>query len=117
MAATSDQADTALARATRQVEQACDLLVAATPKALAQSPVVLAEAVAGLRDLRQQVGSFRGPEARSLRNAVLKARRLLDRAAVFHARWQTMLAAMNGGYTALGSPAAIPSRTRSYWEG
>jgi hypothetical protein len=115
--ASTDQADTALARATRQVEQACDLLVAATPEALAQSPVVLAKTVSELRDLRQQMGSFHGPEARRLRNAVLKARRLLDQAAVFHARWQMMLAAMCGGYTALGSPAEIPSRRRSFWEG
>jgi len=99
------------------VEQACDLLVVATPEALAQSPKVLEQVVSELRDLRQRLGSFRGPEARSLRNAVLKARRLLDQAAVFHARWQMILAAMSVGYTALGSPAEIPSRRRSFWEG
>jgi hypothetical protein len=115
--ASADQADTTLARATRQVERACDLLVAATPEALAQSPAVLAEAVSEIRDLRQRMGSFRGPEARSLRNAVLKARRLLDRTAIFHARWQMMLAAMSVGYNAQGSVAEIPSRRRSFWEG
>ena len=117
MVASADRLDTAVGRATRKVEQACDLLVAATPEALAQSPVVLAEAVSELRDLRQRIGSFRGPEARSLRNAVLKARRLLDQSAFFHARWQMMLAAMSVGYTAQGSAAEIPSRRRSSWEG
>ena len=115
--ASSDQADTALARATRQVEQACDLLVAATPEAMAQSPAVLAEAVSELRDLRQRTGPFRGPEARSLRNAVLKARRLLEQAARFHTRWQAILAAMSVGYNAQGNAAEIPSRRRTFWEG
>jgi len=115
--ASADQADTTLARATRRVERACDLLVAASPEALAQSPVVMAEAIAELRDLRQRMGSLRGPEALSLRNAVLKARRLLDRAAIFHARWQMMLAAMSVGYNAQGSAAEVPSRRRSFWEG
>ena len=117
MVASTGQADTALARATRRLEQACDLFVAATPEALAESPKVLEEVISELRDLRQRIGSFHGPEARSLRSAVLKARRLLDQAAVFHARWQMMLAAMSVGYTALGSPAEIPSRRRSFWEG
>jgi hypothetical protein len=113
----ADQADQVLASAMRRVALACDLLVLATPEALAQSPALLAEAVSELRDLRQQGGSFRGPEARSLRNAVLKARRLLDQAAAFHIRWRMMLATMSVGYTAQGRPAAIPSRRRSTWEG
>ena len=117
MVSSADQAGTALARVARRVEQACDLLVVATPEALARSPVVLAEAASELRDLRQQIGSFRGPEARGLRNSVLKARRLLELAAAFHARWQMMLAAMSVGYTAQGSPAEIPSRRRNSWQG
>lgn len=116
MLASADQAEIALVWATRQVEQACDLLVEATPEALAQSPIVLAEAVTAVRDLRQG-GPFHGPEARKLRASVLKARRLLDQAAIFHARWQMMLAAMSVGYTAMGSPAEIPSRRRSFGEG
>lgn len=118
MAATADQFDMAFRRATRKVEQACDLLVAATPEALALSPTILAEAVAELRDLRQQIGPFRaGPETRSLRHSILKARRLLDRLAAFHTRWQMILASLSFGYTALGSPAEIPSRRLSSWEG
>ena len=117
MVASADRLDTAVGRATRKVEQACDLLVAATPEALAQSPMIFAEAISELRDLRQQMGPFRGPDARRLRNAVLKARRLLDRVAVFHTRWQMILASLSFGYSALGSPAEIPSRSRSSWEG
>ena len=113
----ANQGHSALTRATLQVEQACDLMVAATPEALAQSPLVLEKAVSELRDLRRQMGSFRGPEAQKLRNVVLKARRLLDQAAVFHGRWQMILAAMSVGYTALGQPAEVPSRKRSFWEG
>jgi hypothetical protein len=115
--ASAGSLDTAVGRAKRKVEQACDLLVAATPEALAQSPMIFAEAICELRGLQQQTGPFGGPEARSLRNAVLKARRLLDRVAVFHTRWQTILASLSFGYTALGSPAEIPSRSRSSWEG
>jgi hypothetical protein len=54
---------------------------------------------------------------RSLRNAILKARRLLDRLAAFHARWQLILASLSFGYTALGSPAELPSRRLGSWEG
>ena len=117
MRADADPADTALAQASQQVEQACALLVEATPESLAASPAILAQAVSEIRELRRRTGPFRGPEADRLRNAVRKARRLLDQVAMFHARWQMILAAMIAGYTAQGCPAQVPLGRRNTWEG
>jgi hypothetical protein len=97
-----------------ELERACKLLESATPEAMEASATTL-EGVArelGVLFNARHRHSISVEEARRLRARACKARMLLELASRFHARCWDILAGMNAGYTARGSPAALSLRGR-----
>ena len=94
--------------ARQEVEEACALLVDPSPANLDRCTGALGSAVARLAhsDLPALAA------VRDLRAAVLRARSLLELAAEYHRRWQSMLQAMTGGYTHAGEAAPLSTRGR-----
>jgi hypothetical protein len=97
-----------------EIERACKLLERATPETMDASAAAL-EGVA--RELGVLLNSWKRDsigieEAQRLRTGARKARLLLELASRFHTRCRDILAAMSGGYTALGAPAALSVRGR-----
>ena len=88
-------------------EQACELLVTATPEALESCTDLLGAAVEKLRFIGEIPDAA---EARRLHFAVLKAAKLLQNAADYHAGWISWLDARTGGYGATGEPESMASR-------
>jgi hypothetical protein len=103
----------ALAEVRAEVQRACDLLRTPSPAAVYRCTAVLGSAVSLLGEWRK---GFRGhdhtanrlalEEALQLRATVRRARRLLETAAEYHARWRQALGSLCAGYTASGAPAA-----------
>jgi hypothetical protein len=97
-----------------ELDRACKLLERATPEAMDASAGAL-EGVARelgvlLSSGKQDSISIDG--AKRLRAGARKARLLLELASRFHARCRDIVAAMSGGYTAQGAPAALSVRGR-----
>ncbi len=106
-----------LAVATERMDRVLDGLKVASPEAL--------DGCAGLMELacRELAGGFGGPTpiadktavgdvqalaaANGLRHKIRQARRLLDNAYRFHARWGQLLGARTGGYLPGGQAAPV----------
>jgi len=105
-----------------EVDQACALLISASPTALDSCTRRLEAAGSRLAqlqpELRRSAGSRTAQEeARRLRAAVLCAGRLLENASRFHVNWGRLLGSLCAGYTARGDPAPVPHRGRICMQG
>ncbi len=98
----------ALSKINLEIARACELLVSATPDALANCGQPLELALSALRALRSQAAeSVDETSLQALRSEILRARRLLENLHVFSAGWARILATMTGGYTANGEPVPL----------
>ncbi|HTX35617.1 MAG TPA: hypothetical protein VME43_11360 [Bryobacteraceae bacterium] len=111
-----------LAMASERMDRVLDGLKIASPEAL--------DGCAGLLELACQelAGNFGGPTAMAgetaigdvqalaaatgLRHNIRQARRLLNHAYRFHARWAQLLGARTGGYLRGGQAASVPRANR-----
>ena len=117
------QAACAAARAS--LERVCALLIEPTPKHLDQSAELLAQAVERLAICRVPAPGpvpAAGParhtqDLRQLRAVVIRARRLLEAAAHFHAGWVRCAGALCAGYTRSGQPGALEHASRVWAQG
>jgi hypothetical protein len=92
-----------------ELERACKLLELADAQSIEDSVAAFEEVALTLAARRETLGI---EEARRLQAAARKAGMLLNLAARFHTRWRDILSSMGAGYTAHGSPAALPTRAR-----
>jgi transposase-like protein len=102
-----------------QAQRACGMLLSPTPEAVKQCAAEIGLAAENLAEWRKtyRARGLADPElaldnARRLRAAARRARRLLDSAAAFHAGWREMLGSLCSGYTSSGAPAGatLPGR-------
>ena len=111
------------ARAT--LEQVCVLLIDPTPEHLDQAAELLAQAMERLAIGRATATgpapyarpARRREDLRQLRAVVIRARRLLEAAARFHAGWVRCAGAMCAGYTRSGQPGAVEHASRLWAQG
>ena len=100
-----------LTQARTRVKEAYDLLLRPTPEALDGCAVRLKEAATIVSSAR--LGLAGSPEqtkaalveAYQLKEAIRRARLLLDTALEFHLNWSRRVRAIMGGYTSEGEPA------------
>ena len=96
------------------LERVCALLIRPSPEVLDRCEGLLVSASVELAWRRppqpgERAGGRAGAEARLVRKALQDARRLLENAASFHARWQRIRASIVGGYRADGAPGQLQS--------
>ena len=101
-----------LRTARSRLESACGQLIAGTAEAVEQCEPFLADAIEKVeetcRNWRDQApDSAEIAELRSLRGQVQVAQQLIRNGMNYHARWNQLLAAMVGGYTAEGDPPPL----------
>jgi hypothetical protein len=102
-----------LCGARARVAQASELLLCPTPEALEECALLLQAAAKIVAACHSDLdGSPERPkaaldEARQLKQAIGRARILLDAARDFHLNWAKRLGAMSGGYTSGGEPATL----------
>jgi hypothetical protein len=102
-----------LAAARKELERACDLLLAPSPEALDRCADLLQAAVAQVTASQAAIATpaEREPgaaaEGRRLQSAVRRARRLLDAAAEYHQNWARRMGTLSAGYDSRGEPAAV----------
>ena len=108
------------AAARRAVEEACGLLVLASPQALTASASQLHQAHSLLAGT-PPAGSPDPPdtlqEVLRLRTVLHKAAALLERAHTYHNRWQSWMALAGEGYQPGGGPAAVVRQSTIYLRG
>ena len=118
----------ALRRARLALIEAGDLLRSPRPAQLERSEAVLGRAVRELTACRAALGDGENrpdalecpetlAEARGLKTALERARRLLESAADHHRRRSRVLGALVGGYTAQGEAAAVTPSARMVLRG
>jgi len=106
-----------LAATRAAVTRACGLLEWPSPANLDRCAGVLEKAAADLAEGRGKLREARRnaaclAEAQRLRSAIERAGTLLCKAFEYHARWNRILGAMAGGYTATGDAAPVVRRGR-----
>jgi hypothetical protein len=105
-----------------EVEDACGLLVLASPEALAGCERALARAAQALRQGNaawdwKSAGEAARREASGLQAAIRRARRLLTSASDYHAGWLRLLSSLTGGYSPRGEAAPMLGMRRLLIEG
>jgi hypothetical protein len=111
----------ALREARSRVDEVRPLLEDASPTALDRCTPLLTAAEAAARNCHPRPGQtswsaepdqgrILAEETALLRTSIRRTARLLESAASYHARWNSLLGAMSAGYTASGAPAN-PCRT------
>jgi len=106
-----------LAAAHAAVARACGWLESPSPANLDRCAMMLEKAAADLAEGRGKLAEARRSaaslaEAHRLRGAIEGAGTLLHKAFEYHARWNQILGAMAGGYTATGDAAPVARRGR-----
>ena len=91
------------------LDQACERLTSPSAEALDRCSGDLESAARQLSEWQPLLGAQTGnaaalEEAWRVRNSYLRARRLIQGAAAFHANWMRLRGAMSGGYTPTGEP-------------
>jgi len=106
-----------------ELEQVSRLLLNPKPETLESCRVRLSNALGVLEGSRptwsrELAKSTAAGEARLVRRALLHVRRLLEKAAKFHAGWQRLLAGtVSGEYRADGSVPELPCPRQVYLQG
>jgi hypothetical protein len=112
----------AVRRARLALIEAGDLLCSPRPAQFDRCETALKAAAWELAAFRADVGDAGScpealAEARSLKTALERARRLLESAADHHRRWSRALGSLVGGYTARGEAAAVARPGRMLLQG
>lgn len=111
-----------LAAARAAVDRACHLLLSPMPEQMDGCARLLETAISELTEFRNS-GALTEPgsgaprqealgQARLLKRSIVRAARLLQSAALYHANWIRCLGALSAGYTPQGQPAAVEHHVR-----
>lgn len=111
-----------LAAARASVERASQLLLSPTPEQMDGCARQLETAISEITEFRNS-GPLTPPggvaprqealgEARLLKRSIVRAARLLESAASYHANWIRCLGALSAGYTPQGQPATVEHHVR-----
>ena len=111
-----------LAAARAAVERASQFLLSPTPEQMDGCARQLETAISEITEFHNTVtltepgsGAPRQDaigQARLLKRSIVRAARLLESAALYHANWIRCLGALSGGYTPQGQPAAVERHVR-----
>ena len=103
-----------LAGVRARLEHVCERLTSPTAETLDACAGDLESAARRLSEYRLRLsgGASMLDEARRIRRAFLRARKLLDAAAAFHTNWMRVRGALTAGYTAAGEPGAVVHASR-----
>jgi len=111
-----------LRAAAAHMDRVIGVLTAASPEALEGCAGLIDLACREIRAVAVPPGAAKGDtaalaEAQRLRNRIGSARRLLENAYQFHARWGQILGARTGGYVAGGQAAPFRAASRLWLRG
>jgi hypothetical protein len=111
-----------LRKARLELEQVCRMLLRPSPEILEACEERLAKVAKEIEASRPLWREARNDiqvvgEARSVKRALQRVRRLLDTAARFHAGWRRIRAGMSGQYQSDGSLPEIRCRARIFVRG
>jgi hypothetical protein len=116
------EAASGLAAVRVELEGACELLVLASPEALAACEGALGRATEKLRQGQsawdwKSAGETARFEASRLAAVLRRAGFLLASASRYHAGWLRILSALTGGYSPRGEPVSMPNMRSMSIEG
>jgi hypothetical protein len=111
-----------LRRVRGELEEICEMLLGPSPEVLNACQSLMATVAAEMEstrpDWRRASGDTQAAEeARRVRRTWIRARRLLENAARFHAGWRDRRAAMSSEYRADGSLPELRCPARIFVEG
>jgi uncharacterized membrane protein YccC len=101
-----------LARVREDLDRACQRLTAPTAEVIEVCSGELESAARQLIEFQPELGAESGnaaalEEAWRVRRSFLRARKLIQGAAMFHGNWMRLRGTISGGYTPSGEPAPV----------
>jgi len=111
---TNESAGERVAQLRSNLQQACQLAAAGSPRMLDRCRPLLEEVRHGLERLREERPPDPWLPARmvTLRRELERFGLLLEGAAEFYGGWQRLRASLTGGYDATGDPVSVETRNR-----